>query len=275
MSNIQWYITIILFSLFAEATAQGGYGRKKKDAFPPQPQYEAAHWYFSPGFTQNIWLSGDQSREQTNGDEDALNHKGGFGYYGEVGRYRILNNMYFFRYLNYGLALKSFKGAAGVIRTPANGNGTNDIVGQDAWNKHEVDLHFEMSNATKLSDKTFWQNSFGIVASYAFILNKSSSFYTANSAGLAQRLSGHLTYKTGFGYRMFENLIVIPSVQTSLFRLFPIDKLSPGLRPIEAHSMPLVVSIRFILLRKYRAPNCKPVDVIGLPEGFDPNNQTQ
>ncbi|MFQ3326689.1 MAG: hypothetical protein ACI8YC_001328, partial [Salibacteraceae bacterium] len=118
---------ILLFVFFfAGSTLFGqGYNRKNKDAFPQTPRFEKTGWYFGLGANYPLNLATIKEAEGTKiGDTTFATNSnpiGQLGAYAEFGRYHMIENLYFFRYWNYGINYRWIHGKEGFenqITTP-------------------------------------------------------------------------------------------------------------------------------------------------------------
>lgn len=261
-----WCITLAGF---------GQYKRKPKDPFPKPPRFEQHGWLVEPGVSFPIAGIGNQPKEspfQNSTDSlliSTFNPSGKVGAYLGGGRYHIINNLYFFRYLDYGLSYTMLRGTEQVehqLQTPQAslplGNATSTFT------DHLVNVFFNMNNTIPLSDQTFLQNSFGLLGSYHVITNRTNAngFSNANYPG---NLRGELTYKFGFGFKPNNWLLIIPSVQTSLLNLYPFRGVNFSLPYFSSEYKPLVFSVRFLWLNTAGPKYCPPVDALDVPEGTE------
>lgn len=269
---------IILLSLcWCTSILAQGYGRKKKDAFPQQPRYEKKSFYFGLGGTYTLpILNKKQVDGAVMGDTTYtadLSQKGQFGLAAELGRYHMINNLYFFRYWNYGINYRWLKGQEDYSKQLTSPAQTIDLgSGQNTFSNHFINAHIEINGANKLSDNTFLQHSFGASGGYAIT---SKQAYTTGLPGLQEnsssKIHAYAYYKIGFGARVSKKLIIIPSVEVPLLNGYSFNNGRFDMPYFNSNYWPLTFSIRFFLCKPYRLKDCPPVDAIGLPEGFDPN----
>jgi hypothetical protein len=268
---------ILLFVFFfAGSTLFGqGYNRKNKDAFPQTPRFEKTGWYFGLGANYPLNLATIKEAEGTKiGDTTFATNSnpiGQLGAYAEFGRYHMIENLYFFRYWNYGINYRWIhvkEGFENQITTPT-GN-VPLLAGENTFSDHFLNAHIEISGVNKLSDKTFLQHTIGGQAGYA-ILSKRS--YSTNLPGLEQktqnRLHSYVYYRLGWGARVSKKLIMIPSIEVPLLNAYTFNSGRYDMPYFNSHYWPITFSIRFFLCRPYRLKSCPPVDALGLPDGFD------
>ena len=268
---------ILLFVFFfAGNTLFGqGYNRKNKDAFPQTPRFEKTGWYFGLGANYPLNLATIKEAEGTKiGDTTFATNSnpiGQLGAFAEFGRYHMIENLYFFRYWNYGINYRWIHGKEGFenqITTPT-GN-VPLLAGKNTFSDHFLNAHIEISGVNKLSDKTFLQHTIGGQAGYA-ILSKRS--YSTNLPGLEEktqnRLHSYVYYRLGWGARVSKKLIMIPSIEVPLLNAYTFNSGRYDMPYFNSHYWPITFSVRFFLCRPYRLKSCPPVDALGLLDGFD------
>lgn len=271
-------LSLIAIFILAGSTLFGqGYDRKKKDAFPQTPRFEKTGWYFGLGVNYPLNVASIKEAEgSVIGDTTFVttsNPSGQLGAFAEFGRYHLIENLYFFRYWNYGIDYRWIHGTEGFenqLKTPT--NSLPLATGENSFSDHYLNAHIEISGVNKLSDKTFLQHTLGGQAGYSIISNRN---YSTNLPGLDQktqnRLHSYLYYRLGFGARVSKKLIMIPSIEVPLLNTYTFNTGRYDMPYFNSHYWPITVSIRFFLCRPYRMKSCPPVDALGLPDGFDPD----
>ena len=275
-------LVVCIFFLCSSSFAMAqGYGRQKKDCFPQSPRYEKSHWYFGPGLTYTIAPLGSKTVVGTT-DADTLyrtnlNRSGQLGFYGELGRYFLIEKLYFFRYWNVGMNYRWIKGKEQysdervVLETP-----TNIGSGENSFSDHFLNLHLEINGINRLSDETFLQHTLGVGAGYGIVSKRA---YNHLVPGIEQKtgskMHSYLYYRLGWGIKSNSKLIIIPSIEIPVLNIYSFHGGRPDMPYFNSGFWPITFSVRFFLFRKYRLKNCKPVDSIGLPEGFDPDEPSK
>lgn len=240
--------------------------RKEKDVFPKELQYYMKGWYFGPGVTYTLtrldnpvqpfkksFSNADGSSFDAEFDPDA-----NIGLYLEAGRYHILEYSSLFKYLDYGLAYKSLRGKE-VFSTPAGNSG------QAKFGDHFIQGYFNLNNVIIVSDYTFIQNTIGVNADFAFLQNRTPLF--AAGEQYPGRFVAQLHYKFGFGIKESNKLMIIPSIETPIFGLWPFNITAMGaLDYHHSRFRPIIISIRFLFLRP-KSEDCPPVYNPAFPEG--------
>ena len=242
LEPLKHIVIILVFLKFTvEITAQGLYSRKNNDAFPSSLQYHLGGWHFAPGFTYTF---PSFFYFPYNDGQNYLRGKGKFGAYIELGRYRILEYSLFFKYLDYGIAYKSLRG-----RGSLNNN----------FGDHFISVFLNLNKTWKISDVSFIQNTIGLNGDYAFIRNVIS----APAIPVFQ-----LHYKFGFGFKIGEKTLCIPSRETPVLNIFPWGKGRSTLLYNNGRYRPIVMSIRFLFFREIKEKKCIKVPAPDLPDGY-------
>jgi len=260
---------LILF-LLSTIVVFGQYKRKPKDPFPKAPQFEQSGWILSPGVIYSIGnpLISDVFDVAKN-ITSSLTQKLKTGLYLEGGRYNILNKLYFFRYLDYGLAYKMTRGIENFTNTQDTGLGPFGIgSGENRFTDHSVNLFFNMSNIITLSDKLFLQNSIGLLGEF-FAVSKRIDTNPYTRGWVPNSIRSEVTYKFGVGFKLNPRMLIIPSIQASILNLTPWQGLSFMLPYFSSEFKPIVLSVRVLFLSKTKSKYCPPVDAIGIPEAIE------
>lgn len=276
MNPIRVFFFFLFIGLFHYGFSQG-YGRKTKDAFPDQPRFEKKYWYFDLGANYTLPLI---NKKEIDGLQiaDTLyrtnpSQKGKVGAAVNFGRYHMINNLYFFRYWNYGLSYSWIRGEESFKdERIVNGTPTEYNSGNNTFSNHFVGAHVEINGRNKLSDKSFLQHTLGLNASYAL---GSKQVYNHAVPGIDEKTSSKfhssLYYKLGWGIRANKKLIVIPTVAVPVFNIYSFNNGRMDMPYFNSNYWPITFSIRFMLCQPYRMKNCPPVDAIGVPEGYQDN----
>ena len=272
------FFTVFIFLLIGFSVF-GQYKKKPQDPFPKPPRYNQSGWFVGPGLTHQLVNPQEKTIILSQNNDTILQstfaERGNLRAYAEVGRYKIINNLYFFRYLDYGLAYKNY---AGIENFDESLNISDLSIpvssGQNTFSDHYASLFFNIRNLVPLKQKIFLQNSFGVLAEWAFLANR-NNFQPGlmSTQKFAPRTRAELTYKFGLGYKYSDRLLIIPSVQTSLLNILPWDGVDFILPYFSSNYKPVIFSLRFIFLNQFKQKKCPPVDAIGIPEGFEQQDQ--
>jgi hypothetical protein len=268
-----FWLIFLFFPWIAEAQIMG---RKPKDMFPEKRLFKQTFWYFGPGITYAF--SGFKQKETdlgTSGGGSLFSvHKGRgkLGGFGEIGRYRMINNSYIFRYFNYGISWRWIQGS----ETYNNELRVGDVhsitgSGKSSFSDHFLNAQIEIHNVIYLNDYRFIDNGFGIHGGYALLSNRADANPSATATQqFADPITAYFYYRIGYGLKVSKKLIILPSLEIPLLTLWQFTG-RWDLPYFNSHYWPLTLSLRFIPFRKRPWDDCPPVRSIELPEGFDPN----
>lgn len=275
-------ILILLFFFACEISAQikrpkhkqrdrkeSLYRQKVGDVFPENDyQYKMNGWYWGPGLTYPLSIPLNHSKTFTdpldNPFDVSFKPSGKIGIYLEGGRYRILQYSYLFKYLDYGLAYKWLRGQEGFSYSGGSGTGM--------FSDHFLLAHVNLNNVINITNNSFLQNSIGLNADYALLKSRSSGFGTGEE--FPEPFVGQLHYKIGYGFKMNDRLMVIPSLEIPLINLYPFEFPKSTLSYHNSRYHPLLLSVRFLFLRP-TGVECPPVYTPDFPNGVIPGGQDE
>ncbi|MCI5055645.1 MAG: hypothetical protein MRY83_06020 [Flavobacteriales bacterium] len=249
-------LLIAAYSLVLKCDAQiRGYA--KKEAFPNTLEHESKGWYFDPGITLQITRPGERT-EEINGLNYSFDSKGKIGPYFGVGRYKILKNWMFFKYWDYGLSYKWFRGEEHLTIEGAKQptSAFSDMAGG---------LTTNLVNVINLGKYSFLQNGFGINVDYQFRQSRTP----LAGPNDPDRITAQLHYKLGVGLWVGQRLIVVPSVEFPILGATP-KLIDPTFTYFDSWYEPLLISLRIMLVSP-KKDVCPPVYAPGLPENFTPD----
>lgn len=232
-------ITLILLCSIKMSFSQF-YGRKNQPLMDLNGTYSMNGWFFSPGLTYMLpnkikWLGGQENPD--------INPRGRIGLYLELGRYHIFpEGGAFFNYMDYSIAFKRLSGSE------------IDRGNKKIFRQNYLTGNFNINNIIQLSDRTFLQNSLGV--NLDFRLWQRSSPEPTN-----KKLLFSLHYKFGFGLKLNETLFIIPSIETPIVNFREWDKGRSTYQLYNSRYRPLILSFRFLWLRRPSKGDCPPVYV--------------
>lgn len=267
--KLRYLILVVLLALLTvEADAQrrrGGTGRHYRDIFPGHPQYSLGHWYFAPGLTYMLPSFNPSSRKLI--ENDSVNYtadidpSGGLWFALEMGRYHFFKNPGFFRYHDYGLSYKGFRGKetynaefTRLDTVMAAGSGTNSF--QD----HFVSANYNLNQVIEFTDFHFLQNTFGANVDFAFNRTRNQEM-NVEGVDLSdnRQFTGQLHYKLGLGWKPNNRMLVILGLETPIVTFYPITDDPLHVTYFNSKYRPFILSLRFMPLEPFREKNCVPV----------------
>lgn len=271
---------IILCLLMAVSTVEAqrknkGYTRQKKSVFPSPPQFKKSGWYWAPGVTYMATTFATKSKtlsdDGTNRLDGEFEARGRFpGLYLEGGRFHILQYSTLFKYLDYGIAYKGYTGREKfTLESIQNSDNTvlSTVEGVNKYYDHLATVHFNLNHVWQLSDYNFVQNSIGVDGNYFFATSRKSESAGLVTEASPDKLVASLHYKIGYGIKVSEKLMVIPTLETPILTAYNFDNGRSTMAYFSSRYRPVIFSLRFVHLRPFRLKNCVPVQNPQVPGG--------
>lgn len=236
---------------------------------PPTMRYARAGWFVSPGVTYSL----DRFRDPVESLSDPDNNtrldytfrpRGRFGPYLEGGRYRIFNRG-FFKYIDYGLAIKKLTGRE-IMEATLIDLGDNSTVAtytsDGKFRETSGSAFFNANHILTTTNWTFVQNSIGLNLDYRFLQrNEFEGFIPVaeNYTNGPNALAFQLHYKLGFGFRTTKQLMIIPTIETPILNIVKFDQFKSTTQWFSSRYRPLIITLRFLFLRDSNKTECPPV----------------
>ncbi|MGD1844774.1 MAG: hypothetical protein ACFB10_05210 [Salibacteraceae bacterium] len=269
-------IGLLLVVGSAEAQRRNkGYTRQNKQLFPSPPQFKKSGWYWAPGLTymatdfrpKNKTLSDDG----TNRLDGEFRARGRFpGLYLEAGRYHILQYSSLVKYIDYGIAYKGYSGREKfTLQNIQNADNTviSSTEGINKYYDHLGAVHFNLNHVWQLSDYNFIQNSLGVDGNYFFSTSRKSESSSLVAETFPGSIVASLHYKLGYGFKVSQKLMVIPTLETPILTAYNFDNGRSSMTYFNSRYRPVILSIRFLHLRPHKLKNCVPVKNPQVPGG--------
>ncbi len=250
----------------ASLSAQGIYGRKRPEIFPTDGKMRRGGFYFAPGITytlprfkdkeENVFRIADTSYTAL------FQPKGKVGFYLEAGWFHATNDPVILDYWDFGLAYKQLKGAEQFTGTVLRGDSIGHFAGEGAFNDQHLTLHANANKLFQVRDYQFIQFSLGANLDWRF---GTAHDYTADFTALNRwvfppAFTGQVHAKLGYGFKLTQQLMVIPAIETPIFSIQPNDDGNLGrLQWFSSKYRPLILSVRFLFLRYPKGFACVPV----------------
>lgn len=261
------FLSIALGLLFTGSLcAQGIYGRKKPEIFPTDGKMRRGGFYFAPGITYALPRFKDQKETVfSNGDTTytaLFDPNGKIGPYLEAGWFHATNDPVILDYWDFGLAYKQLKGSEAFAGTLTRGDSIGLIAGEGGFNDQHLTLHANANKLIQTRDYQFVQLSLGANLDWRFgtAHDYSADFNTLNRWAFPPELIGQVHVKVGYGFKLTQQLMVIPAIETPAFSIAPEDDGNFGkMQWFNSTYRPLILSVRFLFLRYPKGFDCVPV----------------
>lgn len=243
---------LLLLVLPIIGNAQGLYEKKIPNPFPQDGHKAMWGWHIAPGLTYTATKSGTQ--ETTLGESWTVDKKdkSRIGLYFEGGLFHIFPKGAWLTYMDYSLAWKWLRGAEEFTEV-------NDaFTGEGVFSNHFLLGNFNLNKVTPIKEDVFIQNSLGINFDWRFI-NKYEQTEPIFQSADPGNLIGQVHYKFGVGFKINENLMIIPSIETPILNAYKWDDFKSTLPYFNSRYRPLILSIRFLILHDNNGLSCPPV----------------
>lgn len=224
-----------------------------KDLFPLDRQYRRSGFYINPELTYLLPI-GSTNKTETADTLTYLYEVNGSGKlkYGiELGYFYSFKKSKIVHFLEGGIGYRSFAGGAehkGTLFLPSD---TSNYSSSNTINYNLAHVSIRANHVKQLKRYSFIINSLGINANYAISEKFDRSFaYPSNFDTFTNSLNGFLTYQIGFGYRITKHTILIPSIETTLLQVFPIDDVRSSFKFFSHDYQPIIFKLRIMFLRK-------------------------
>lgn len=174
------------------------------------------------------------------------------GLHFELGRYHLLEYSVAWRYFDYGLSYWTLRGRENweekLLVVPYSELQTI-AQGSTQFSRHFVSAFANINNVREYAGKRFLQNSFGVRLSYNAVryadLVKVPS--VTNSQEAKGKILAQLHYKLGFGFKVRNRFLVIPSAELPFFNLWPFDFRMGGIGAFNSRYNPVLFNMRILM----------------------------
>lgn len=224
-----------------------------KDLFPLDRQYRRSGFYINPELTYLLPIGTTKNTEaaDTLTYQYEVNGSGKIKYGIELGYFYSFKKSKIVHFVEGGIGYRAFAGEAehkGTLFLPSD---TTNFSSSNTINYNLAQISLRATHVKQLKRYSFISNSLGLNANYAISekFDRSSS-YPNNFDTFTNSFNGFLTYQIGFGYRITKHTILIPSIETTLLQVFPIDEVGSNFQFFSHDYHPIIFKLRIMLLRK-------------------------
>lgn len=252
--------------LVGAVMGQGLYDRKRPEIFPTDGKMRRGGFYFAPGLTYTLTRFEDEEEEVFRNADTSytalFDPDGALGLYLEAGWFVATADPVILDYWDFGLAYKQLKGSEAFAGTLLRGDSIGQLLGSGDFNDQHLTAHVNANKLVQTGDYQFVQFSLGANLDYRFGTSRSYAPDVAvlNRQGFPPELIGQVHMKVGYGFRITQQLMIIPALETPVFSLQPDDDGRFGaLRWFSSDYRPILFSVRFLFLRYPGGFKCVPV----------------
>jgi hypothetical protein len=185
---------------------------------------------------------------------------GKLGLYLEAGWFLATRDPVILDYWDASLAYKQLKGAESFAGTYAFGDSIGSGIGEGAFNDQHVAFSINANRLFTVRDHQFIQFSLGANVDWRFGTSREYAGLTVpGTQDFPPEIIGQFHAKLGYGFKLTQRLMIIPTVETPFFSIVPEDQGFGKLQWFSSTYRPLIFSVRFLFLRYPKGWACPPV----------------
>lgn len=256
--------TILLF-LFAFAMASAQSGRQLRPLYRLDGgKFQNKGWFIGPGATYTLPAKHDNQTTRTVVEGNTLDTLftgafdagGQIGAYLEVGRFHFFKNPILVHYIDYGIHYKMLRGKEDFTGTMLLDTDTA-LTLNSTFNRHHAGAFFNAYYVHQLTDHTFLQAGIGLNLDYAVSEKiNAPEPRTQLIEKNADTFTGQLHAKIGFGYKAESGVFLVPSIETPILTVYPLDDGKSTLPMFSSRYRPIIFSLRIMWFSKTKAADC-------------------
>lgn len=258
-------LPIILLCLAAQGVfAQRGLmERKRPELIPTDGKMRRGGLYVAPGITYTLTRFKD--KEETvfrNGDSSytaTYDPNGRIGLYLEAGWFHASYDPWIIDYWDFGLAYKQLKGSESFTGHYARGDSSALLAGEGSFNERYLTAHVNANKFIQTGDYQFVQLSLGVNADHSLGSSREhSGDPMLNRHDFPPDLIAQFHFKLGYGFKVSQRLLIIPTLETPIFSVVPKDQGLGQLPWFSSLYRPVIFTVRFLFLRYPNGFDCPP-----------------
>ncbi len=255
--------------------------REHQPLFVSRNKFMPRGWMFAPGLTYMFPAQGQRDEVRSVFSENTIDtlYRGTFtsagrpGFCFEAGRHHFLNRFYLLHHIDYGARFTLYRGIEDFSGSVRVDSAMVAVQNRGKFSEGFAGVFFNASNTWQVADNKWIHNSLGFHADYRVI---SSRNYEGPVTGMLQQFPQdfmlQLHYKIGFGWRPEPGIYLMPSLETPILTLVPLDDGKSTLPYFSSRYRPVIFSVRIMFLDKMKnmGPECgnQPRNG-GFPDGVD------
>ena len=243
-------ISTLLFPLICQGQSQ-----QSRDIFPSFGNYQRKGWLVNAELTSmlrpvkdpqaRIWLGSDTVYDI------GFQPRGKVGVGLEIGRFYAIDNSWLISYVDFSLGLKVLRGVERFTATLDDPDRLQPYTrkGEGTFSHSYITASFNATNSIPIARSIFLNNTLGINGDYRF-----ADVYTYNDQGIPMNLNMpekfvfQAHYSIGVGFKLNQNLMVIPSVETPILTFYQYDDLKSTFAIFNSRYRPLIFRLTFLVL---------------------------
>ena len=191
---------------------------------------------------------------------------GKFGYGIEGGWFHSFENPRLFHFIEASAAYRVFRGQADHQGTLFNTLESTDFASKNTYDVQMLVASARAVNVKQLGKFSFLTTALGANFNYKLSDSyKRSSEYPLDRENFIDDMTLQLHFQIGFGMRLSRQLLMIPTIETPFITAYPIEELSPAFPFFDARYQPIIIGLKFMILREDPA-NCNAPTHEGIPQ---------
>lgn len=239
--------------------------QKKKGTFPSSEIFKPGGWLLGAGLTGTFGLKKKETEIiYDNVPLNAeLNTQIRPGITFELGRYYNFKKKAWFA--DYGIGYKLLWATENFELTSPN----QGIVyeGSNSLRQHYATAFGNINHVIDITDMNFIVNGIGINADYRAVTGENKEYPEGFSSKTPNSFVAQAHYKLGFGIKLNNDLVIIPSVETPIFNLTPTQDEFSQLDVFNSSFQSIILKVR-VLFFNLRPTECPKVNNPQLPGTF-------
>jgi hypothetical protein len=254
----------MLLQLLPELRAQGLMERKHPDIFPLDGKMKRSGFFVAPGITWTLAPFQDREERYEFGADTTIDGgfhgKGKLGLYLEAGWFLATRDPVIIDYWDFGLASKQLKGREEAEGDFARGDSIGPWLSEGDFNDQHLTLAVNANKLFSVRDYRFIQLSLGANVDWRFGTGRDfTGLIIPETQDFPPEFIGQAHAKLGFGFKLTQQLMIIPAIETPFFSVVPEDQGFGRLQWFSTTYRPLILSVRFLFLRYPNGWACPPV----------------
>ncbi len=248
----KFILITVLASIVGTAYSQP---RQYRSLFPEYGTYLRRGWVFSPSINflvpalkhghQRMWSDSKEIYDV----EYRAGGKVGVGL--EFGRFHVIESSRLISYVSLTMGIKHLRGVEPNRENPMMRKG------EGVFSHTNATMSFDASNAKRLSQHTFLENTLGINGDYRLMDEEQ---YNKQGLPIAlstpTRLILQAHYRIGFGMKLTDRIMVVPSLETPIVTFYEYQDLKSTLEVFNSRYRPLILRVNIMMLDKRASRTC-------------------
>jgi hypothetical protein len=249
-------LLLLAFILPISIFAQYKVSRAYKNALPfLDKQYNPWGFFVEPGLNYNFNFPGTTDSNNLVPSPE-FDYSGGVGGHLSGGVYKFVKNNTVIKYFDFGLSADFYSGKESLNDEYLD-TVTNLInTGERKFSRLDIGAFGSIHFVNNLNNKYFLDHSIGLSFNFRVLNNSDGDTLYPNINNVGNDLSLDAYYKFGFGIRLKNDLVLIPSIKIPLTTFLNDNDFNPSFDYYNTRQYPLTLSVKIMWLRKARGKKC-------------------